>query len=204
MAEQLQRTHPLQSRLEALGQLPAGFEVTVDPYRTMTTLRYPGDGPAAADVAAVLGVQPPSRPNTWVGGRDAQVVWLGPDEWLVISDLAASATQEAQLRAAVGPSGGAAVDVSGQRVTMTLRGRHVRDILAKGCPVDLHPRVFPAGSSAQTTLGQAGVVLLADGNAGTTDGTADHTTRFTVLVRPSFATYLADWLTDAAEEFRAE
>jgi sarcosine oxidase subunit gamma len=65
-------------------------------------------------------------------------------------------------------------------------------VLAKGCPVDLHPRVFPSGSSAQTTLGLAAVVLLA----------GDDPDEFVVLVRQSFATYLADWLVDAAEEFR--
>jgi sarcosine oxidase subunit gamma len=54
--------------------------------------------------------------------------------------------------------------------------------------------VFGPGSSAQTTLGRAGVVLLAGDDAG----------EFTVLVRQSFANYLADWLVDAAEEFRLQ
>jgi sarcosine oxidase subunit gamma len=109
----------------------------------------------------------------------------------VISDLGALPTQESDLRAAVTPHGGAAVDVSGQRVKVTLSGRHVRDVLAKGCALDLHPSVFGAGSCAQTTLARAGVVLLAGQNP----------SEFVVLVRLSFATYLADWLIDAAEEF---
>ena len=79
-----------------------------------------------------------------------------------------------------------------ERVSLTLRGRHVHEVLAKGCALDLHPRAFGHGSSAQTTLGQAGVVLLASAEPG----------EFTVLVRQSFANYLADWLIDAAEEFR--
>ena len=147
MASQLQRTNPLQSRLQSLEQLPDGFQVTVNPFLTMTDLRF--------------------RP-------------------------AALETQEADLRAAVTPFGGAAVDVSGQRVSLTLRGRHVRDVLAKGCALDLHHTVFRPGSSAQTTVGLAGVVLLANDDPG----------EFTVLVRQSFASYLADWLIDAAEEFR--
>jgi sarcosine oxidase subunit gamma len=68
----------------------------------------------------------------------------------------------------------------------------VRDVLAKGCSIDLHPRVFGRGSSAQTTLGQAGVVLLA---------LSDAVDDVVVLVRSSFAGYLADWLLDAALEF---
>jgi sarcosine oxidase subunit gamma len=67
----------------------------------------------------------------------------------------------------------------------------VRDILAKGCSIDLHPRVFGRGSSAQTALGQAGVVLLALSDTGDD---------YLVLVRSSFAGYLGDWLLDAALE----
>jgi sarcosine oxidase subunit gamma len=192
MANQLQRTHPLQTRLQSLEQLPDGFQVITDPFLTMTNLRFHHGGPATAAVTAVLGVTPPSQPNTWVRGDAGSVIWLGPDEWLVVSELTALETQEADLRAVVTAFGGAAVDVSGQRVSLTLRGRHVRDVLAKGCALDLHPSVFRPGSSAQTTLGLAGVVLLA----------GDDPSEFTVLVRQSFASYLADWLVDAAEEFR--
>lgn len=110
----------------------------------------------------------------------------------MVSERAGPETQEAELRAAVTPSGGAAIDVSGQRVSLTLRGRHVRDVLAKGCALDLHPTVFRPGASAQTTVGLTAVVLLAGDDPG----------EFTVLVRQSFAGYLADWLVDAAEEFR--
>jgi sarcosine oxidase, subunit gamma len=192
MASQLQRTHPLQTRLAGLHQLPDGFDVAVDPFVTMTNLRFSPDGPALDAVTSVLGVAPPTRPNTRLRGPSSLVVWLGPDEWLVVSEVAAPDSQEADLRAAVVPFGGAAIDVSGQRVSLTLRGRQVRDVLAKGCALDLHPRVFGTGSSAQTTVGRAGVVLLA----------GDGTDEFTVLVRQSFANYLADWLVDAAEEFR--
>ena len=79
-----------------------------------------------------------------------------------------------------------------QRLGLRLTGARVRDVLAQGCSIDLHPRVFTRGSGAQTTLGQAGVVLLALSDAGDD---------YVVLVRSSFAGYLADWLLDAALEF---
>ena len=69
---------------------------------------------------------------------------------------------------------------------------HARDVLAKGCSLDLHPTVFGPGTAAQTMLGLAGVVLIALDDAGTD---------YRILVRASFARYLADWLIDAAEEF---
>jgi sarcosine oxidase subunit gamma len=189
---QLHPTHPLRTRLEAFEELPAGLRITADPFLTMTDLRYLPGGPAEPAVSAVLGVTPPIRPNTWVRGAVGDVIWLGPDEWLVISGLTAPQALEAELRAAVSAHGGAAVDVSAQRLKLVLHGPHVRDILAKGCALDLHPSVFPPGSCAQTTVGRAGVVLLA----------GEGSNEITLLVRQSFANYLADWLSDAVEEYR--
>jgi sarcosine oxidase subunit gamma len=65
-------------------------------------------------------------------------------------------------------------------------------VLAKGCSIDLHPVVFGRGRAAQTSVGLAGVILLAMSDAGE---------EFLLLVRSSFAGYLANWLLDAAEEF---
>ena len=61
-----------------------------------------------------------------------------------------------------------------------------------GCSLDLHPRVFGRGTAAQTLLGQAGVVLVALDDTGTS---------YQVVVRTSFAGYLTAWLLDAATEY---
>jgi sarcosine oxidase subunit gamma len=117
---------------------------------------------------------------------------MGPQEWLITAGARSAAALEAALRAAVGEHGGAAIDVSAQRTTLRLSGPDAREVLAKGCSLDLHPRVFTKGTAAQTMLGLAGVVLIALDDAGTD---------YRILVRASFARYLADWLIDAAEEF---
>ncbi|WP_308253022.1 sarcosine oxidase subunit gamma family protein [Pseudonocardia sp. ICBG601] len=77
------------------------------------------------------------------------------------------------------------------------RRRLARELLSFGCALDLHPRSFPAGSSAQTLLGRAAVLLLARDDRSDADGGAV----FDLHVRSSFAGYLADWLLDAALEF---
>ena len=88
---------------------------------------------------------------------------------------------------------GSVVDVSAQRTTLRLRGEHVRDLLAGGCAVDLHPRVFGRGAAVQTLLGQAAVVLMALDDTGT---------HYQLVVRSSFAGYVIAWLLDAATEYR--
>ncbi|MBU2667879.1 sarcosine oxidase subunit gamma [Actinoplanes bogorensis] len=117
-----------------------------------------------------------AEPNTWIEVDGGRAVWLGPDESLYLG--------------ATPPPDAAVTDVSAQRIALRLTGGHVRDVLAQGCAIDLHPRVFGRGRSAVTTLGQAGIVLLALGDDD-----------FLVLVRSSFAGYLADWLLDATLEF---
>lgn len=192
--ETLRRTSPLHGWSEWFAALPDSVQIVGEPSVAMADLRLDPAGPAAATVGAHLGAALPTRPSTWVRGDTAAVIWLGPDEWLVTSPFTTPEDLEAGLRAAVGDAG-AVVDVSAQRTTLSLRGDHVRDVLATGCALDLHPRVFGAGCAAQTTVGLAGVVLLA------LDGTG---TYYQVVVRSSFARYLATWLIDAAVEFSTD
>jgi sarcosine oxidase, subunit gamma len=190
---EMTRTHPLEAWSDAFAALPNSVGVAVEPYVATVDVRL-------SDPAAWPGVDLPAEPNTWLStasgsNRSGQAVWLGPDEWLLTSTAETPEELEARVRAAVVPLGGSAADVSAQRITLRLRGTRVRDVLAKGCAIDLHPRVFGAGRSAQTTLRQAGVVLLALGDAGDD---------YLVLVRSSFAGYLADWLLDAALEYTVQ
>ncbi|MFW3170926.1 sarcosine oxidase subunit gamma [Geodermatophilus sp. CPCC 206100] len=188
MAELL-RTHPLEAWSAPFERLPDTVGIAVEPFVAMVDVRL---GTVGAAASAALGVDLPTAPNTWVRAGPGRAVWLGPDEWLLTSTTEAPQDLEARIRAAVRPLGGSATDVSAQRIGLRLTGARVRDVLARGCSIDLHPRVFGRGSCAQTTLGQAGVVLLALSDAGDD---------VVVFVRSSFAGYLADWLLDAALEY---
>ena len=188
MAELL-RTHPLEAWQTAFERLPDIVGISPEPFVAMVDVRLPGVGTVDA------GLDLPTEPNTWVSTDTGRAVWLGPDEWLLTSTVEAPEELEARVRAAVVPLGGSAAEVSAQRITLRLTGTRIREVLAKGCAIDLHPRVFGRGQSAQSTLGLAGVVLLA---------LADTGDDYLVLVRSSFAGYLADWLLDAALEFSAQ
>jgi sarcosine oxidase subunit gamma len=188
MAELL-RTHPLEAWSVAFERLPDTVGITVEPFVAMVDVRL---GTVSPEARTRLGVDLPTIANTWVPADGGRAAWLGPDEWLLSSIMETPEELEARVRAAVLPLGGSATDVSAQRIGLRLTGARVRAVLARGCSIDLHPRVFGRGSSAQTMLGQAGVVLL---------GLSDAGDDYVVLVRSSFAGYLADWLLDAALEF---
>jgi sarcosine oxidase, subunit gamma len=201
-AEPLTRTAPLAAWGDALGALPDGVQITPRPFVAMTDLRVDPTGPEATAVAEYLGVALPTTPSTYVDSETATAIWLGPDEWLITSPVRTPEELETGLRSAISlqdtVGGGAeftgsVVDVSAQRTTLRLRGEHARDLLAGGCSLDLHPRMFGRGAAAQTLLGQAGIVLMALDDTGT---------HYQIVVRSSFAGYLTSWLLDAATEYR--
>ena len=129
----------------------------------------------------------PTEPNTVTGDSSRAALWLGPDEWLVVGPPGSEIALETDLRA----TGATVVDVSANRTTLELRGPRARELLEFGCPIDLHPRVFGPGRCAQTLLGRANVLIwfVAD----------DPEPVYRLLVRPSFAAYVAAWLADAAD-----
>jgi sarcosine oxidase, subunit gamma len=129
----------------------------------------------------------PTQPNTVTGDASRAALWLGPDEWLVIGRPESEAALETDLRA----TGATVVDVSANRTTLELRGPRARELLEFGCPIDLDPRVFGPGRCAQTLLARANVLIwfVAD----------DPEPVYRLLVRPSFAAYVAAWLADAAD-----
>jgi sarcosine oxidase subunit gamma len=140
-----------------------------------------------ADAAGAERLGLPLAPNTTAPVAGGTALWLGPDEWLVVGGDAAAIERE--LHAAAGDAWVTFVDVSANRVVLALAGPCAREVLMKGCALDLHPRAFGPGRCAQTGLARAQVILEC------TDADA-----YRLYVRPSFAPYLTAWLADALEE----
>jgi sarcosine oxidase subunit gamma len=112
----------------------------------------------------------PVEPNTTAVVDGRTVLWLGPDEWLVLGGCEEDYA---------GVS--AAVDVSANRVLFVLSGEGAADVLAGGCSVEI-----ATGHCAQTLVARAQVILF-----------RPEPDRWLILVRPSFAPYLRAWLEDA-------
>jgi sarcosine oxidase subunit gamma len=163
-----------------------GAGVAIAPRRlaAMFNVRGPGDAVSAELKARyALEVLPPVNTATGLGRR---VLGLGPDEWLVIHDMAAAAVAEDLSYDRV-----SIVDVSQGRAALRLRGTHVRHALAKGCSFDLDARVFPPGRCAQTAIGRISVIL-------------DHVESdvFDVYCSRSYAGSFWHWMAQACAEYR--
>jgi sarcosine oxidase subunit gamma len=141
-------------------------------------------------VESVLEQPLPLAPNTMSQGAH-RVFWLGPDEWLVVT-AALQAVDVAQgLQQATSQMHASVNDLGGGQVALLLEGECARDLLAKGCTLDLHPQVFKPGDCAQSGLAKANVLI----------GLTEDAPTFIIVVRRSFSEYLCRWLARAGQEF---
>jgi sarcosine oxidase subunit gamma len=123
----------------------------------------------------------PPQPNTTTTWDGRDVLWLGPDEWLIVGELGAEESIGRELEAALQGHHHSVLDVSANRAVVDLSDG--LDLLSSGCGLDLDPRRWRPGMCAQTLFGGAPVIL---------HQLDERTTR--VFVRPSFADYFVDRL----------
>lgn len=128
-------------------------------------------------VAQLFGVPLPLVANTTKRGNALIVFWLGPRSWLLVESSTSVLSGFDAMRDAVNALGGALFDVSASRVAYRVRGTHAATVLAKSCPLDFHPDVFPVGGCAQSMFGHVNALYYQQ----------DATPTFVMLVARSFA-----------------
>jgi sarcosine oxidase subunit gamma len=169
----------------------AGVAMGERPPLTIVDLRIrDAEAAALAAVEGVLGYALPLEANRVAGTDGAVALWLGPDEWWVITAVEDPALAD-RLSEALADHPAAVTDLSESRACIRVSGPRARDLLAKGCSLDLHPRVFSPGHCAQSHLAKAQVVLHQ----------VSEEPAFDLYVLRSFADYLWAWLEDAAGEY---
>lgn len=159
------------------------------PFLTQVSIRIAPESAGARGIDEALGAPLPRKVGEATRSGEHTALWLGPDEWLVVSEADAGALVD-QLRTAAGDTPAQILDLSANRTVIELTGPGARSVLEKGCPADLHPRSFRDGSAIVTSLARVPVLLW--------KVQAD---QFRVLPRASLAQYVAVWLLDAMREF---
>ena len=118
---------------------------------------------------------------------DAQ--WAGPEQYFVVAEGRGEGALYREFKIAL--AGIASVsDQSHGRVIIRADGPKVRNVLAKGTPVDLHTDEFAVGKSALTQMAHVGVHLTRVGDDA-----------FDLSVFRGFAESFWEWITTQAEEF---
>jgi sarcosine oxidase subunit gamma len=150
----------------------------------------PADGKFLGKVNEILRQDLPLTPNTTSAGL-SMIYWLAPDEWLVVTPAGVRPTLPTLLDDALHDKHASMNVVTGGLVAMRISGKHSAELLARGCTLDLHPRSFAVGQCAQTGIAKASILIARVDDAPT----------FDVIVRRSFAEYLALWLQRAGTEY---
>lgn len=157
-----------------------------------TFIRVQAWDPQATDtqkIEVALGTQWPKEIGSIATGR-ADILCLGPSDWLVTSTDSDAKTLHQQLEVAFEGCTFRATNVSQALARIEVQGPETRALLLKGCSLDLHPSRFPPGRCARTRFAALPAVLRCMGP-----------THFECIITSSYQDYLLSWLADAAEEF---
>lgn len=174
------------------GPAAAGVTLAEQAHRGKLILRgNGGDRSFARAVQTALGVAPPTEPNRVAVGGEASLLWMRPTEWMALLPAGTEDEAAARLGTALADQSAAVVDVSDQFALLRLAGAKARVVMAKGCAIDLHPRVFGPGCAAQSHIGRIAVLFHQ----------TDETPTYEILARRSLADYLWTYLADAGLEF---
>jgi sarcosine oxidase subunit gamma len=138
----------------------------------------------AETVTRSLGCPLPVVPNTSAHGTCCDVLWLGPAEWLL------AGTIDTEIISHLEAEGALLTDISHGRVIVRIEGNEARNLLAKGCALDLHPRYFRKEFCAQTSIAKVNILLH-----------QIEESIFDIYVGRSYALHFWEWLTASAAEF---
>jgi len=149
-----------------------------------TAWNVQGDPAHAAFVTCaqqLFDVPLPMDPNTTTRGDGVNALWLGPRSWLLVegapSGRPAMLTDFRAKRDELNARAGALFDVSASRIAYRVGGIHAASVLAKSCPLDFDPGVFPVNGCAQSVFGHVNALFFREDAAST----------FSMLVARSFA-----------------
>jgi methylglutamate dehydrogenase subunit D len=140
-------------------------------------------------VNTAFGVALPDGPRRATRGA-VTFAGTGPDQWIASAEGSEAAGFAAKVRARIGPFA-AVSDQSDARLVLLLSGPRVRDVLAKGVPVDLHPKAFKPGDVATTLVAYIGVQI----------DMLDDAPTYQLSTPRSTAGSFWSWLTASAAEF---
>ncbi len=132
-----------------------------------------------------LDLPPPGRAAT---RNDLTALWMQPSTWLLLAPPAPPGTLATSVKQACANSG-SVVDQTQGRAVLHISGSKARDVLARICRLDLHPRTFRPGSVATTPVAELPSLLHQ----------RDDSPTFELIVSASYAGWFAEAVRQAAD-----
>jgi len=140
-------------------------------------------------VQSVLDLDLPLAPCSSAQNSETTIMWLSPDEWLIIVAGGTEAAVEEKLRQSL--RGHFAVsDISGAQTMLEISGKNCLQLLQKSIGYDLHLDSFPINKVIGTALAKSSAHIRRTG---------EHD--FQLIIRRSFADYIWLWLQQSSKEY---
>ena len=150
---------PNNNQFEELGDNEFFIKIKEIPFLKKINLRLdPNDKGCVSSCSEILGTKLPTKANTYsVNSINEKVIWLGPDEWLIVSDnddaFLKLLNEIEDLEASV-------TDVSENRTIIRISGKYVNVLLSKFMVLDLEKNLSTDISCAQTLFAKVPVLLV--------------------------------------------
>jgi len=163
--------------------------ISVQEIRTLNLLHISGsphDSHFLKAVKSSVQYELPLVPNTTAGNKISFGLWISPNSWLIGS------YKKAVINLLISKNLNI-TNISSGRTILRISGPNTRDILAKGCPLDLHPEVFTPGLCAQSKINSLSILLNSIDNE-----TID------IFVPRSLSVGFWEWLLKATLEYGLE
>lgn len=112
-----------------------------------------------AAAKSVLGADLPKTPRSSVSWGDIKLLWLSIDQWLILCPGARTAELLSSLRKALAGIHSLAVDVSDMRAVLRLEGEGTREVLMKGCSLDLLGGEYAPGTVRRMRYAEIAALL---------------------------------------------
>jgi sarcosine oxidase subunit gamma len=160
------------------------FILRADPYSASERLR------------ASLGFGLPLEPLRSSAEGETAFLWLGPDEWMLVTPPGETMERAGKARDALAGMHHQLVDVSDYYTVIEVAGPQARELLMKLTSLDLHPRSFRAGMVAGSVFGRTNATLWLSA-----DDLVEGGPVFRLFIRWSMADYLWCLVAEAGREW---
>ena len=147
------------NKFKELGDKVFFIQIKELPFVKKINLRLdPNDKDCVSSCRKILGTMLPTKANTYsTNAINEKIMWLGPNEWLIVSD-----DDDAFLKLLneIGNLEASVTDVSENRTIIRISGKYVNVLLSKFLVLDLEKNLSTDLSCAQTLFVKVPVLLV--------------------------------------------
>ena len=189
----LNRENAIQSlnnnQFKELGDKVFCIKIKELPFVKKINLRLdPNDKICVSSCSKILDTVLPTKANTYSKNTiNEKIIWLGPDEWLIVSDDDAFMKLQNKLE----DLEVSVTDVSENRTIIRIRGREAYILLSKFLVLDLEKNLSTDSSCAQTLFVKVPVLLVRNHYDGTPE--------IDIFTNRSHANYIYNLIVDGTK-----